>query len=178
MKEKIDPKAWADDFKLFLEAPEVRPPIHVRDEIFQVVHRDLHPTLWMVLGKLGGIHVFVGSLSLLLCSQFGIGRGYNLMHAFMDYGTFACMAFCGALFLGLTVLIAGFVLSNPELKKIRSTGYAPIVLLGVMSLVVLFCFGAEMALNLALFWLFGAVITGALVTEASLGVKRIVWGRA
>lgn len=173
MKEKIDPKAWAEDFKTFLDAPEVRPPAHVRDEIFKVVNRDLNPTLWMVLAKLGGIHVFVGSLSLLLCSQFGIGRGYNLMHVFMSFGTFACMAFCGALFLGLTLLMAGFILSNSELKKVRTTGYAPIVLLGVVSLIVLFCFGAEIAFNLALFWLLGAFIAGVLFTEAGLRIRRL-----
>lgn len=177
MNKKIDPKAWAEDFKIFLDAPEVRPPAHVREEIFRIVHQDLHPMLWTVLAKLGGIHVFAGSLSLLLCSQFGIGRGYNLMHGFMSYGVFTCMAFCGALFLGLTTLIAGFVLSNPELKKIRATCYAPIILLGLVSLVVLFCFGAEIALNLAIFWLAGAVITGAILTEASLGLKKIAFRR-
>jgi hypothetical protein len=120
----------------------------------------------------------VGSLSLLLCSQFGMGRGYNLMHAFMSYGAFTCMAFCGALFLGLTVVVAGFFLSNPELKRIRSTAYAPIVFLGLMSLVVLFCFGAEIALNLALFWLFGALLAGMLLTELSLSVRQIAAHRA
>lgn len=173
MKEKIDPKEWAEDFKIFLDAPTVNPPAHIRDELFQVVHRDLNPTLWMVMAKLGGIHIFGGSISLLLCSQFGIGRGYNLMSIFMSQGVFACMAFCGALFLGLTVLIAGFFLSNLELKKIRQTCYAPVVLLGVASLVIFFCFGAEIALNLALFWLLGAVAVGALLTEASIRVRRI-----
>ncbi len=174
MKNKIDPKEWAEDFKFFLDAPEVNPPSHLREEIFRIVHRDLNPQLWFLMAKLGGIHAVVGSFSLLLCSQFGMGRGYNLMHAFMSYGAFTCMAFCGAVFLGLTVVAAGFFLSNPELKRIRSTAYAPIVFLSLTSLVVLFCFGAEIALNLALFWLFGAVLTGVLLTEASLGVKRIV----
>lgn len=178
MREKIDPKIWADDFKVFLDAPEIKPPAHIKEEIFRIVHRDLNPTLWMVLAKLGGIHVFVGSLSLLFCSQFGIGRGYNLMHAFMNYGAFACMAFCGALFLGMTVLIAGFVLSNPELKKIRSTGYAPVGLLGVMSLVVLFFFGAEIALDLAIFWLIGAIFAGGLFTEGTLAVRRVQSARS
>lgn len=178
MKNKIDPKEWAEDFKLFLDAPEVSPPSHVKEEIFRIVHRDLNPQLWFVMAKLGGIHAVVGSLSLLLCSQFGMGRGYNLMHAFMSYGAFTCMAFCGALFLGLTVVVAGFFLSNPELKRIRSTAYAPIVFLGLMSLVVLFCFGAEIALNLALFWLFGALLAGMLLTELSLSVRQIAAHRA
>lgn len=170
---KVDPKEWAEDYKLFLDAPKVNPPVHLGEEIFRVVHRDFNPTLWMVLAKLGGIHVLGGSLSLLLCSQFGIGRGYSLMQVFMNQGVFACMAFCGAVFLGLTVLIAGFVLSNPELKKIRQTCYAPVALLGVASLIVFFCFGAEIALNLAIVWLAGATIAGALFFEAGLAFRRV-----
>ena len=172
MKNKTDPKEWAEEFKLFLETPDVRPPFHLQAEIFRVVNRDLHPGFALVLAKLGGIHVLIGSLSLLICSQFGVGRGYNLMHVFMSYGALACMAFCGALFLGLTVLIAGLVLSEQELAKIRKTGYAPVVLLGVVSLVVLFCFGAEIALNLALVWLLGGTMAGVAFTEATLALKR------
>lgn len=173
MKEKVNPKEWADDFKSFLNAPEVSPPSHVRNEIFRVVRRDLNPQLWMVMAKLGGIHALIGSLSLLLCSQFGMGRGFNLMHVFMSYGEFVCMAFCGALFLGLTTLIAGFILSKTELMKIRKTCYAPVVLLGATSLAVFFCFGAEIAFVLALTWLLGAVMAGALALELAFGLRRL-----
>lgn len=169
-----DPKIWADEFKEFLSAPEVSPPAHIRDEIFGVVHRDLNPQLWFVMAKLGGIHATVGSLSLLLCSQFGMGRGFNLMESFMNYGALTCMALCGALFLGLTTLVAGFILSNTELAKIRKTCYAPIVLLGLISLVIFFCFGAEIAFSLGLVWLLGAFVAGALAMEAGFGIKRYV----
>lgn len=162
MKEKVNPKEWAEDFQLFLNAPEVSPPSHIREEIFRVVHRDLNPQLWLLMAKLGGIHALFGSFSLLLCSQFGMGRGYNLMHVFMSYGEFVCMALCGAMFLGLTTFMGGFVLSRSELAKIRQTCYAPVGLLGVASLIVFFCFGAEIALTLAFIWLLGAVVVGAL----------------
>jgi hypothetical protein len=172
VKQKIDPREWAEDFKLFLDAPKINPPAHVGEQIFRSVHRDFNPTLLRVLAKIGGIHVLGGSLSLFFCSQFGIGRGYNLMQVFMSEGVFACMALCGALFLGLTVLIAGFILSNSELKKIRKTCYAPVFLLGLASLAIFLCFGAEIALNLAFFWLVGAVAVGVLLTESSLRVRR------
>lgn len=176
MKEKLDPKEWADEFKSFLNAPEVRPPQHLKKAIFEYIHNDLNPSIWRVFSKLGGIHVFVGSLSLLICEQFGMGRGSAIMDAFMGYGPTVCMAFCGALFLGLTSLIAGFVLSNSELVKIRRTGYSPIAILGVVSLIVFFCFGASIALNFALAWLVGAVAAGAIVTEISLRIKRPSYG--
>jgi hypothetical protein len=169
---KMDPKEWSDDFQFFLDSPKINPPPYIGEEIFRIVHRDLRPTLSLIVAKLGGIHIFVGSLSLLLCSQFGMGRGFNLMHVFMDYGTFSCMTVCGALFLGFSTLVAGFMLSQQELAKIRKTCYAPIVLLGTASLVVFFCFGAEMALTLALMWLFGAVVAGALALEAGFQFKR------
>lgn len=174
MKNKIDPREWAEDFKLFMSVPEIDPPAHIRDEVFRVVHRDLHPSAWLVLSKLGGIHVVVGSFSLLICSQFGMGRGDTVMSTFMSYGAMVCMAFCGALFLGLTTLIAGVVLSQPELKKIRQTGYSPIALLGVVSLTVFFCFGADIAFSFAMAWFFGALSAGVLVTEASLGMRRLI----
>ncbi len=173
MKEKIDAKEWAEDFKLFMSAPEVSPPLAIREAIFCFVHRDLNPSVWRVLSKLGGIHVVVGSLSLLLCSQFGMGRGDTVMQAFMGYGMTVCMAVCGALFLGLTTVVAGFILSNSELQKMRKTGYSPIALLGVASLIVFFCFGADIALGFALAWLLGATLAGALVTEATLAFKQV-----
>lgn len=172
MKEKIDPKEWAEEFKSFLNAPEVKPPQHVQEAIFKYVKKDLNPDLWSVFAKLGGIHVFVGSLSLLICEQFGMGRGSAIMDAFMGYGPMICMAFCGALFLGLTSLVAGFALSNSELMKVRKSGYSPIAALGVTSLIVFFCFGASIALNFAVAWLVGAILSGIVVTEISLGMRR------
>ena len=172
MKEKIDPKVWAEEFKDFLNAPEVHPPAHIREEIFRIVHRDLNPELWFVMAKLGGIHAFVGSLSLLLCSQFGVGRGLNLMHSFMSYGEFVCMASCGALFLGLTTLIAGFIFSSAELARIRKTVYVPVLFLGLASLLVFFCFGAEIAFTLALMWLVGAFLAGMVALELGFGFKH------
>lgn len=173
MKEKIDPQEWAEDFKLFMSAPEVSPPLAVREEIFGFVHRDLNPSVWLVLSKLGGIHALVGSLSLLLCSQFGMGRGDAVLNAFMGYGMTVCMIVCGALFLGLTTIVAGFILSNSELKKMRRTGYSPILLLGVASLVVFFCFGADIAFGFAMAWLLGATLAGLLVTEATLAFRQV-----
>lgn len=172
MAEKIDSKEWANDFNFFLNAPEVRPPQHLQQSIFGYVHADLNPTFWKVFAKLGGIHIFIGSLSLLICEQFGMGRGTTVMDAFMGFGPMVCMGFCGALFLGLTVLIAGFILSNSELVKIRKSGYSPIAILGLVSLVVFFCFGASIAMNFAIAWLLGAIAAGAILTEISIGIKK------
>lgn len=172
MKDKNSLGSWTDDFQEFASATPVSPPPALSQEIFSAVSRDLNPALWLVLAKLAAIHTVVGSLSLLLCSQFGMGQGDFVMRNFMGYGMNVCMAGCGALFLGLTTLIAGFVLSAPELRKIRRTVYAPILLLGGISLLVFLGFGANTALSFALAWLAGATVSGVLLTEASIGLRR------
>jgi hypothetical protein len=177
MREKVDLKEWAEDFNSFISAPEVRPPSHVQEKVFRNVHHDLNPSLSLVFSKLAGLHVIGGSLSLALCSQFGIGRGYNVMHVFMNFGELACMMLCGAIFFGLTVFMAGFFLSRPELVKIRKTYYAPILLLGVASIAVFLFFGAEFALSLTIFWLVGAVLVGASGTELILAARKQIHTR-
>jgi hypothetical protein len=174
MKNTIDPKEWAEEFKNFVESPVAAPPAQLRDAIFSEVHHDLNPGLWLVLAKLGSIHVVVGSLSLLLCSQFGMGRGDFMMRTFMGYGMPVCMAFCGALFLGLTTLVAGFALTSYELRTIRRTGYAPVWMLGTVSLLVFWNFGAETAVAWAASWLLGAGLAGIVLTETSIAIKRFV----
>lgn len=178
MKPGIDPKVWAEEFQSFVNAPAAAAPENMREEIFSIVHRDLNPSFWLVLAKLGGIHAFVGSFSLLLCEQFGMGRGDAVMRLFMGYGMNVCMAFCGALFLGLTTIAAGFLLTNPELKKIRRTAYAPIWTLGLLSLAIFLFFGAKTALGFSFAWLLGAVLAGILFTEASIGLRRIAFRHA
>lgn len=174
MSEKIDPKEWAKEFELFMSLPEVTPPFHLSESILNYVKQDLNPSIWTVISKLGLIQVMIGSLSLLICSQFGMGGGSMLTTTFMGLGEWVCMAFCGGLFLGLPVLVALFTLSNSELRKIRRSGYGPIFVLGISSLTVFFCFGAEIALSLAIAWLFGGVAVGIFVTEAGLGIRMLV----
>ncbi len=172
MKHKFDPIEWADDFKEFLNSPEIQPPLHLTDSIAEFVQKDLNPTVWLILTKLSLIHIFVGSLSLLICAQFGMGRGSMVSNIFAGYEELMCMSFCGALFLGFTTLIAVFILSETELKKIRLTGYSPLMVLGLVSLTVFFCFGAHIILNIAAVWFLGGLIAGILVTEGGILMKN------
>jgi hypothetical protein len=174
MKEKINAKEWAKDFNQFMsDEISIRPPAFLTQQIQEAVHRDLYPNLGLIFSKLALIHVLVGSLSLLICSQFGMGRGHVLPHLLMSYGEMACMAACGALFLGLTSLVATLVFSRPELKRTREMGYSPILALGLLSLTVFFCFGADIALSVALVWLLGGLVAGALTMELGLGFRRL-----
>jgi len=170
MKDKIDPKEWANDFETFMSSDGVQPPIYVTNKILGFVHTKLNPNVWSIIAKFSGIHAVIGSLSLLLCSQFGMGSGSML---FMSFGKIGCMALCGSLFLGLSMSLAGFIFSLEELRKMRRTGYSPILVVGMLSLAVFLAFGAEMVFGLAVAWIIGAFIAGALVTELTLGLRRL-----
>lgn len=170
MTNKFDPKEWAKDFESFMNSEAVSPPAHINNKILDFVRGDLNPSIWKIIAKLSGIHVVMGSLSLLVCSQFGMGSAPML---FMSLGHVACTALCGSFFLGLSTLIAGIWFSPEELRKMRSTGYSPILVLGILSLITFLVFGAEIALNLAAIWLLGAFAAGAIATELILGIRRL-----
>ncbi len=174
MKSKFNAEMWAEEFREFMDSPEVRPPQHVSESLLEFVRRDLNPGLWNVLGKLGIIHTIMGSLSLLVCAQFGIGRGTHVNHLFMSLGELACMGICGALFLGVSLTIASMVLSASEAHSLRKHRYVHVLILSALSLFVFFCLGAEIGVSLGLAWLLGATISGILVNEVALGMRRFV----
>lgn len=167
-----NPIEWAEEFKLFMSGPELNPPQFVKESIHNYVIQDLNPSFASIFSKLALIHLVIGSLSLLICSQFGMGKGWNLAHAFMKWGDLVCMMACGSLFLGLTTSIAGVILKQAELRRIRETGYSMILLLGLGSLLVFFCFGAQILVEYAVMWLVGAITAGAIGTEFWLGIRR------
>lgn len=166
MRDKVDRKEWMKDFNDFMNAEEIQPPAHLFEQIRSIVHRDLNPSAWLVLSKLALIQAVVGSLSLVICAQFGVGPGQHLAMAFARLGDNMCMALCGALFLGLSGLTASLVLKTPEVNLIRKTGYLPILVVGILSLGVFLGFGAEIVVSFAFLWLLGGFIGGLLATEA------------
>jgi hypothetical protein len=61
-----------------------------------------------------GLGAFV---TLSICPQFGlgpIGGGHGIGHWVMSYGPLVCGAYCGAIFLGIGMLVAISVLRTPE----------------------------------------------------------------
>lgn len=172
MKNDFNSKQINDEFKAFMNAKEVTPPRSLTENIFQMVHKDLNPSIWELFSKLALIQMIVGSLSLLICSQFGIGPG-PLVHAFMVFGETACMALCGGLFLGVGAFAAMHFLSRPEIELIRTTGYLPMLAMGILSLGIFFGFGAEIVVSLAFVWLLGGFVGALIVVEASCRFRRL-----
>jgi hypothetical protein len=165
---------WGGEFDSFMGAPEVTPPLEVTERIRAIVHSDLNPSSWRVLRKLALIHGFVGSLSLLVCAQFGVGTGTSLVYSFTQFGASACMGLCGAFFLGLTALIASFALSRSEFRFIRKTGYSPFAVLGFLSLIVFLALGANLIFGLMLIWLFGGVLGSLFVGEIGWRMRSLL----
>ncbi len=170
---------FSREYQQFLQGEEIYPPQQVYESVQSIVHRDLCPRYPRIFAKISLLHLTVGSLSLWLCSQFGMGHGLTLAHYFMRWGDLVCMMACGSLFLGLTTGVAGMILSQAELRRIRQTGYSMIAILGIASLLVFLSFGAEIASHYALAWLFGALLAGVIGTELSLGIKgKSSWKQA
>lgn len=177
MKVNTPREEWIKDFDEFLHSQEITPPAYVSDGLINYVSRELHPSFAAIITKLAIVYVPVGSLSLLICAQFDVGRGHALTDAFMKFGHLPCMAICGALFLGLPMLAALFVLSRTEISAIRRQIYLPIIAIGIISLLIFFCLGADISLLVALSWLAGGLISGILATEAGIGLPRLVTGK-
>lgn len=165
-------KKWAAEFSEFLEVDEVVPPQALSKQVKAAVGAELFPSVTRVLMKLSVLHVFAGGLSLLACSQFGMGRTTVLTHSFMRFGDIPCMAFCGALFIGATGFVAGLVLNAAELNVIRKQMYLPLIVLQVISLAVFLAFGAEIAVAFGLAWMAGGFLSGVGFAELARKLRR------
>lgn len=168
---------WLKEYQEFLGTNDVAPPVHITESIQGFVKRDLHPSFAAIFTKLAMVYAPVGALSLLICAQFGVGRGHALSDIFMSYGHLTCMTICGSLFLGMPMFAALLFLSSSEKKAIRQMAYLPILTIGLVSLFVFFCLGAEISTLVALAWLGGGLFSGILATEVGIGFPRLVPGR-
>lgn len=167
---------WAREFKDFVEAGEIAPPCSLSSRILGDIRSDLNPTLWRVFGKLMGIQAAVGSASLLLCPQFGIGpiRHSGLKEVLMSLGDHGCMLGCGAFFLGSSAFVASFCLRPEEIRVIRRGEVLQFALLGVLSLGAFVCLGQGIVPGLALLWFLGSVLGGVLTLELGRLVRYAI----
>ncbi|MFH1262721.1 MAG: hypothetical protein V1495_04675 [Pseudomonadota bacterium] len=160
---------WMEEFGAFLETPEERPPEGISRAIFSKVKSDLHPSWGRVLGKALGVHLVVGTGTLLVCPQFNFspGRSEILFEFLMKYGHAACTAACGGFFLGTSALIAALVLTREEVGVLRKHRLVPWASLSIFSL-LFFRLVGFVAFDLVLLaWLAGSI--GVAVGSAELG---------
>ena len=159
-----------EEFKSHAQAP---PPHSLTQAIFNQIRSELNPSPWLVFAKLAFIQIAVGLVTLLYCPQFGLSPlGHEgLVPELMHWGEHTCMFFCGAIFLGTSALVASFVLSRDEVRVLRKKEVLQILAVSLMSVAVFLCAGAEVAMDIALFWLLGAIIGGLGLLELGLVIR-------
>lgn len=166
---KLNEKEWLEEFKEFVQAEGTLVPKDITDNILKRVCADLNPSPWMVFVKLLGIHLVVGTLSLAICSQFGLNpfhTSFSLSEYFMKFGHSTCMVLCGVLFIGLTILLGQLVLRREELLVLSRNAPLQVFGLSVLSMAVFIGFGAEVVLGIGILWFVGAMIGGMAAAKA------------
>lgn len=166
---KLKEKEWLEEFKEFVQAEGAPVPREVRESIMNRVRADLNPSAWLVFAKLLGVHGIVGTLSLAICSQFGLNpfhTNFSLSEYFMQFGHSTCMVLCGVLFIGLTVLLGRLLLRREELLVLSRNAPLQIFGLSTLSLAAFIGFGAEIVLGIGVLWFVGAMIGGLVATKA------------
>jgi hypothetical protein len=171
MRPRTSEKEWLEDFKEFVETKGTPVPHEVSQNILQYVRSSLNPSSWLVFVKILSIHFIVGTLSLAICDQFGLNpfhTDFSLSQYFMKFGHSICMMICGFLFISLSVIFSRFILRQEEFVVLTTNVFMQTLSLSVFSLGVFMVLGAEMALSIALLWVFGAIMGGMITAHAAL----------
>jgi hypothetical protein len=170
---KISEKEWLEDFHEFVKSEGVPVPENISKVLLSRVHADLNPSPWTIFGKMVGIHLVVGTLSLAICDQFGMSpfrTGFSLSDYFMKFGHSMCMVLCGVLFVGLSASAGGVVLRPEELRVLSQNSILQIFGLSAISLGLFAVFGADFTWVIGFLWLLGAMLGG-------VAMSKVVWSR-
>lgn len=167
MTDKRNENELMNEFSEFV-ASESTVPKELSDKILNFVRRDLTPSSIFVFTKLFFIHLFVGTLSLAVCDQFGVNpfnTSFSLAHYFMKAGHSFCMTLCGFLFLGLTTIVSWFILSKTEFLVLKQNTFLQVFFLSLLSLGFFSLLGAEIVFSSVIFWLLGALLGGIAIVN-------------
>jgi hypothetical protein len=119
-----------------------------------------------ILLKFLGYQILGALFSLSFCPQFGIGMntGHNISHYFMQFGMWACAAFCGSLFLSSAAIVAFVGMKGEELWWVwRRYKYQMIVLPAFLwAGLMLFSPGGE-SFSFHVWWIAAAMLTAGVL---------------
>jgi len=148
------------------------------EELNLVVKKDIQLSFRKreILLKFIGFQVVGALFSLSFCPQFGIGMnpGHNISHYFMQFGMWACAAFCGSLFLSTGLIVAFMGMKGEELWWCwRRYKYQVVILPGILwaGLMVFSPEGANM--NFHFWWLAAGIISVTLLLSLRSRVYAI-----
>lgn len=173
-------KEWFKDFQSFIQGGEA-PPAAISAALLARIHHDLNPPYFKVFAKLAVIQLLAGAVTLIFCPQLGIGPllgEHGLMILFMRFGPVVCAGLCGALFFGVSLLLATYLLRPQELRRMRQKHLLGIPILSGVSLMLLMILGASGTPLIYAGWLLGAILGGEVstyaISSARLGRARLV----
>ena len=167
---------WLTQYNEFISQESIQVPKSLDQRTMNRMQPLINPEAKVVFAKILGIHLIVSFLSLAVCHQFDMNpfrTSFSLDRVFMMMGGHGiCMILCGILFVGLSLLAAGFFLSIEEVRALKKTELLQALSLGLISLGVFTFAGAELALTMVGLWLLGALIGGFLSIEGSFWVRQ------
>jgi hypothetical protein len=149
-------------------------PNELKQSVHQKITEKLNPAKYILFSKLALIQAFIGTLTLLFCPQFKFSLTANeqLYHYFHHtFGHYGCMIVCGAVFLGSGMIFAGFILNEDEIRNIKKSRTLFILAISGASLTIFMLIGAEVYLDMALYWILGTLVGGLLSFETSSLLK-------
>ncbi len=165
------------EFEEFKNIEEISPPNRVTKLILSRVRHDLNPSSLSVFKKLILIQLATGFITLVFCPQFGIGflkSSMGLMGVLMKFGDNICMAGCGAVFLGLSALIATLVLRPEEVRVLKKNELVQFPILALAVLGIFTCLGAPVLTALGVAWLLGSIVGAVSTLEVGLFLKKMI----
>lgn len=174
---KNNSQEWLKDYEDFLKSDSTPVPDEVSSRVLNSLQKLVNPNPILVFFKILGIHTVIGFLSLSICHQFGLNP-FNTETSISDWmmytgGHHACMIGCGILFVGLSLFLAGYLLSIEEIRALRKTQVLQISVLGIISIGFLLAFGAQIALSIGILWLIGAMIGGVSAVETVFRLRQV-----
>jgi hypothetical protein len=165
---------WLKEFESFLKNNGANPPHALSQSLLAQVKSDLNPSLKRVSAKLFGLHAVGAAVVSLFCPQLGVGPiigEHGIMHLFMQYGPLVCATICGAVFLGLSTLLATLFLNREELRVANRYRFINVTLLASISFAGLMLAGGSSDRLSYAFWIMGAIATGWVVLKLGASLR-------
>jgi hypothetical protein len=166
-----------DEFIEFMDEPAVSPPAYLDDKVIKFVRSELNPSSWLVFSKLSLLHFLGGLITLSFCPQFGVsllGNDYGLTKYLFKLGPYGCTVACGALFIGITIILASLFLNEEEIKTIKKFWPLQLVAICLLSLGSFLMLDAEIILSFGIAWIAGGLLGGLTMLETGLFMKKKV----
>lgn len=159
-------------YQSFLETEVISPCSELNSYVFSQVAKDLNPSELSVFVHLSFVCMIAGAISLSFCPQFGVSLSpyhLSLMSYFQALGVIGCGLACGAVFLGSSVLIAGFVLRPEQIKVLVDSRGLQFSALALLSMGALICLGGELVTaEYVIAWLVSSVFSSLLSFKAAV----------